>query len=267
VLTALDLAALAACGVAEVEVRRLPVVAFIPTGSELIPLGEEPQRGQTIDSNSILVAAMLEQMGAKALMFPIVRDNKEALETALGEALAVADIVLINAGSSKGGEDFNATMLEERGELLCHWIAAAPGRPLAAALVQGKPVLNIPGPPLATYYVMDWCTRALVAQASGIAPAAKPTVEAVLTGDVGYPPFMQILNRLEVHRDTNSPTGFTAEPRGMFKASQLATLTASAQFVNELGLPNPSSQPGKPPAKHEAGSTLRVELLRNQAYL
>jgi molybdopterin molybdotransferase/putative molybdopterin biosynthesis protein len=261
VLTALDLAALAACGVAQVEVRRRPKVAFIPTGSELVELGRAPERGQTIDSNSVMVAAMLDEMGAEAMMLPIVRDSRTELAEALDKALAAADIVILNAGSSKGGEDYNAALLAERGESVCHWVAAAPGRPFAAAIIEGKPVLNIPGPPMATYYVMDWCTRPLVAHALGVAPAAKPTVEAVLTADVGHPPFMQILNRLEVRRDEDAATGFIAEPRGMLKSTQLAALTASAQFVNPLG------EPGQPHAKHPSGSTLRVELLRNAAYL
>ncbi|MDR1184851.1 MAG: hypothetical protein LBK67_08650, partial [Coriobacteriales bacterium] len=132
-LTPLDLAALAVGGILEVEVYVRPKVAFIPTGSELVSLGTVPERGKTIDSNSVLVAAMLEEMGADALIMPIVRDDETALEEALEEALTTADVVLINAGSSKGGEDFNAHLLERRGELLCHWIAAAPGRPLAAA--------------------------------------------------------------------------------------------------------------------------------------
>jgi len=254
VLGPADLAVLAAGGHAEVQVRRRPVVAFVPTGSELVSLGTAPQRGQTIDSNSILVQAMLAQLGATTQLYPIVRDDRAALEHALDEALAQADIVILNAGSSKGGEDFNATLLEQKGELLCHWIAAAPGRPLAAALIGGKPVLNVPGPPLATYYVLDWCLRALIAQALGIAPAQRPTVQARLATDFGHPPFMQILSRFCVSK---TPDGLVAQPLKMGAAAPTQMLTASAQYVNELGKPG----------RYAAGEVLELELTRNLAWV
>jgi molybdopterin molybdotransferase/putative molybdopterin biosynthesis protein len=250
-LTPLDLAALATGGIAEVEVRIRPKVAFIPTGSELIPLGATPERGKTIDSNSVLVAAMLEEMGAEALIFPIARDDEAALEAVLNTALGSADIVLINAGSSKGGEDFNARLLERRGEILCHWIAAAPGRPLAAAMIEGKPVLNIPGPPLATYYVMDWCTRALVARALGVKPQEKPIVEAKLAEDMGAPPFMEILHRLDVSRDAEG--AYRAAPLPMRQVSAPHILASNAQFINPLNLKEGYKQ----------NEYLKVELLRN----
>jgi len=249
-----DLAALAAGGITHPEVRKRPVVAFIPTGSELIPANQAPTRGQTLDSNTVLVREMLRELGAEPLSFPIVRDDPAKLKATLEEALAQADFVLINAGSSKGGEDFNATLLEQMGEVLCHWIAAAPGRPLCAAIVAGKPVINIPGPPLATYYVMDWCTRALVAHALGSVPEQNPTVTATLATKLGAPPFMEILARLDVEK---TEEGFVATPIAMRENSMPKLLTAPAQFVTELGRKG----------GYQQGEQVTIELLRNEVTL
>jgi molybdopterin molybdotransferase/putative molybdopterin biosynthesis protein len=244
-----DLAVLVAGGVTEVQVRKRPVVAFIPTGSELISVGTVPTRGKTIDSNTVLVAGMLREMGAEAVCLPIVRDDPAALEAALVDALTTADLVLINAGSSKGGEDYNAHLLAEMGEVLCHWIAAAPGRPLCAAIVRDKPVLNIPGPPAATYYVMDWCVRALVARALGVPPAKKRTATVTLTADLNAPSHMEILNRLEVHPAAAALP--TATPIPLRQSTMPRAFAANAQFINPLG--------------HEGGyrqgETIEVELL------
>lgn len=100
------LADLASGGVCQVPVIRKPRVGFIPTGSELIPAGTTPRRGQNIDSNSILAKSMLREMGAEPICYPIVKDRQDELSQALDKALSECDIVIINAGSSKGKEDF-----------------------------------------------------------------------------------------------------------------------------------------------------------------
>lgn len=115
------------------------------------------ERGKNTDSNAILVRHMSKEMGAEAVCHPIVRDDSEALERALDTGLAEADIVIINGGSSKGEEDYNARLLKVRGDIICHGVAAAPGEPICIAMINQKPVVNLPGPSLATYYGLDWC--------------------------------------------------------------------------------------------------------------
>ena len=127
-INASDLAVLAMGGSTMVPVRRKPRVAFIPTGSELVPAGVRPLRGQNVDANSLMVKHMLAAYGAEPLMFPIVKDDPQALEEAFAEALAAADLVVINGGSAVGKEDFNVRMIEERGKVIHHYIAAVPGR-------------------------------------------------------------------------------------------------------------------------------------------
>ena len=81
----------------------------------------------------------------------IVRDDAAELERALDEALPQADLVLINGGSSRGEEDFNSQLLERRGSFFRHGVKAVPGRPVAFSIVDGKPVINVPGPVAAAY--------------------------------------------------------------------------------------------------------------------
>jgi molybdopterin molybdotransferase/putative molybdopterin biosynthesis protein len=177
-------AALAIGGHFTVLVLRRPVVAFIPTGSELVPYGTKPHRGQNIEANSLLVNGMLASWGAEPLIYPIIKDDQDALERALDDALALADIVLINGGSSRGKEDFNSTLIEARASYFRHGVRAVPGRPIGLALVDGTPVLNIPGPVIATFLAMDWLVRGLVSHYFGIAIPGRPVAQARLLENI-----------------------------------------------------------------------------------
>jgi molybdopterin molybdotransferase/putative molybdopterin biosynthesis protein len=243
-----DLAALALGGAAEIAVIQKPVVAFIPTGNELIPAGRAPERGQTVDSNSVMVRHMLLEMGAAPLCLPIVRDDADEIRAAVARAAREAVIVLLCGGSSKGNEDLNARIAGEMGEELFHWIASAPGRPLCAAMLDGKPLINMPGPPVATYFVMDWCVRALVSRFLGLPEAARKTVSATLCEDMAPTEGMEILRKLELEDSDGAYRACFLELRAI---STVRALTASAQFVTDMG-----------PRGKVSGEAVEVELLR-----
>ena len=196
-----DLAALAMGGITLVPVRRKPRVAFIPTGSELVPAGIAPRRGQNVDTNSLMVKHMLIEYGADPLVFPIVHDDEAALERAFAEALAVADAVVVNGGSAVGEEDFNVRMIEARGRVVHHYIAAVPGRPLMMAVADGKPVIDLPGPTMAAYYGTQWCLQAVVARFLGVPVRKVPAVQARAAAAVGGPPQMANIARVNLTRD------------------------------------------------------------------
>lgn len=201
VLTPELLCACAAAGAYQLEVVRKPRVAFIPTGSELVAAGIAPQRGQNIETNSLMVGAFLEEWGCDPVVFPIVRDERDALGRALDQALATCDVVLMNAGTSRGGEDFNAQLVQERATFFSHGIRAVPGRPVGLAVVGNVPVINVPGPSIACWLAMDWLVRDVVAYAQGIATHGRPAVQATLDFDVKLMPRMERFTRVLLERD------------------------------------------------------------------
>jgi molybdopterin molybdotransferase/putative molybdopterin biosynthesis protein len=208
-----DMGTLARGAVWDVPVVKKPVAAFIPTGDELIPLRETLRRGENIDTNSIMASRMIAAMGAAPKLFPIQKDNKAGLESVLKKALSAADIVVINGGSSKGAEDHNARLLSEMGRLVCYGVNSAPGRPLAVAIIDGKAVVNLPGPMLAAYFGLDWCVRAIVCHALGIPVPKRPVVRARLmdndTPSRQLPPGFEFLARVIV---TRTADGWEAWP-------------------------------------------------------
>jgi len=161
-LTPPDLGAILAGGATSVEVLAKPRVIVIPTGDELVPPGICPQTGQITEFNGAVLAAYLREWGADPVIHEIVKDRFDELRQALEESLEKADLVVINAGSSAGRDDYTARVLECLGEVLVHGIATRPGKPAILGLVQGKPVLGIPGYPVSAYLAMEWFARPLV---------------------------------------------------------------------------------------------------------
>ena len=231
-LRPIDLAALTAGGVTTIDVVKRPIVAFIPTGSELVPAGNVPERGQTIDCNSVFAYHSLCGMCAEPKLYPIIGDDPALLREAILSASQDADIVLVGGGSSKGGEDYTAALIEDIGEPLFHWIASAPGRPLCAAMMEGKPLINIPGPPLANYFVFDWCVSALINHYYGARPRVRAITRAKLVEKMDATPGMEILRKFGLRE---SAEGYEAIQLGGRGGGMLAALTSPLQFVSDGG--------------------------------
>jgi putative molybdopterin biosynthesis protein len=186
-LTPVDLGAIAACGHTTVTVRRRPAVAVLPTGSELVEPGATVKPGDVIDFNSIMLCGQLREWGAEPVRYPITADDHERLRERVADALARHDVVVINAGSSAGSEDFTARVVEELGTLHVHGVAIRPGHPLILGVARGKPVLGLPGYPVSTALTAELFLRPLCFRLLGAAPPARPRTTAVLTRKVVSP--------------------------------------------------------------------------------
>ena len=99
---------------------------------------------------------------AAATRFPITPDDFELLLSRVGEALATHDLVLVNAGSSAGSEDFTSNVVERLGSLQVHGVAIRPGHPLILGVAQGKPIVGIPGYPVSAVLTSELFVRPLV---------------------------------------------------------------------------------------------------------
>jgi len=182
-----DLGAIAQAGITEVEVRRKPKVAIVPTGSELVLPGQELSRGSIIESNSLMLAGLVEEWGGHPVRFAPVPDEYEQLRKVIGRAVAEYDVVVTNASASAGSRDYIASILGELGKVIVHGVAIRPGHPAVLAVVDGKPVIGTPGYPVSAALVMDLFVRPLVYRLLGMAPPQRRTVEAVMTRKVFSP--------------------------------------------------------------------------------
>lgn len=186
-LVPVDLGAIAGCGHTHVQVRRRPRVAVIPTGTELVPPGVPLRPGDIIEYNSLVLAAQVESWGGQATRWPIIPDDYDRLRAAVQEAVATHDLVLINAGSSAGSEDFTARVVADLGQLLVHGVAVRPGHPVILGMICSRPVIGVPGYPVSAALTGEIFVEPLLARWLGRPPQARPTVQATLTRKVLSP--------------------------------------------------------------------------------
>ena len=153
VLEAQDIGALAAIGKTEVPVRPHLRVGVISTGDELVPADEKPGPGQVRDVNSPMLTALLKDFGAEAVDFGIVVDDEELLRERTAAAAQSCDAVILSGGSSAGVKDAACRIIGELGELLLHGIAVKPGKPTILGKTGNKPLIGLPGHPVAAFFV------------------------------------------------------------------------------------------------------------------
>ena len=183
-----DLGACAAAGLTQIPVRRRPSVAIIPTGNELVPVGTELKPGDIVEFNSLMISGLLEEWGAVPTVLPSVPDVFVSIRDAAEGALADHDLVIINAGSSAGSEDYTALVVEELGQLLVHGIAIRPGHPVVLGIAQGKPLVGLPGYPVSTMLTAELLLKPLIERWLGqFSGSQRPTVPASLTRKVTSP--------------------------------------------------------------------------------
>ncbi len=193
-----DLGAIAAAGHVSVTAARRPRVAILPTGTELVPIGAELKPGDILEYNSLVMAAQLKAMGAEPVRFPITMDDFDAICARVSEAAQTCDLVLLNAGSSAGSEDFSARVVESLGELLAHGVAVRPGHPVILGMLnrQSKienqksqiPIVGVPGYPVSAALTVEIFVEELVARWLGRRPAEPPVISANITRKITSPP-------------------------------------------------------------------------------
>ena len=187
-----DLGALANYGVTEVAVKTVRA-GLIPTGSELVPAGEMPPPGKVVESNTLMAAAVLAEAGIEPRRYPIVPDDHEMIREAVRRGVAENDILLVSAGSSAGTRDYTADIIRDLGEVLAHGVAIKPGKPVIIGRVEGKPVIGLPGYPLAAATVLREIVLPLAAR-YGIPVREPEEIAARLTtslqSDIGTDEFV-----------------------------------------------------------------------------
>ena len=176
--------AMIAGGVLELEVIRKPLVGIIPTGDEIVSPCTDPKPGDILEFNGSIFSAMVRQWGAEAKIYPIVPDKFEKIRDMVEKASKECDMVLLNAGSSAGREDYSAKVIRELGEVLYHGIAMKPGKPAILGCKGNVPILGVPGYPVSGIIVIEELLKPLVAQWLKAPSGKKQYVQAVLTRPV-----------------------------------------------------------------------------------
>jgi molybdopterin molybdotransferase len=141
-----DAALLASIGVARPLCVRRPRVQLVVTGDELLPAGSRPQGVRIVDSNSVVLRALVERDGGELLPYEILPDRAEVIREAL--SVRNADVILVSGGSSVGKEDHAPRLVAELGSLDFHGISMRPSSPTGIGRFHGNFVFLLPGNPV-----------------------------------------------------------------------------------------------------------------------
>lgn len=245
-------------GVLSVSVRKKPVVGILPTGDEIVPPTADPRPGDIIEFNSSIFSGMLSEWDMVPKVYPIVKDTFGEIRKALLTATGECDIVLINAGSSAGRDDYTAQVIAECGSVLFHGIAIKPGKPAILGLAGKKPVIGVPGYPVSGILVLELFVKPLAGMwyktesAAAVSPAAGETravlSRAVVSG-LKYEEFVRVRLGKVNGKIAASPLN---------RGSGMVTSFMKADGIVRI----PQGTEGYP-----AGETVQVSLLRPEQEL
>ena len=177
-----EIGQLAAVGRVEVAVVRRPRVAILATGDEIVPPGQTPRPGQIRDANSYTVAAQVQAFGGVPLLLGVAHDEEALVRRGMREALSQdADLIITSGGVSVGDFDLVKRVLAAEGEMHFWSLNVKPGRPLAFGVVDGVPLLGLPGNPVAAMISTELFARPALLKMQGFTDWSRPTVQARLT--------------------------------------------------------------------------------------
>lgn len=255
-----ELGALAAAGVLRPFVFRKPKVAVIPSGSEIVALGEareeELRAGLALpEFNSIIFSAMIQEAGGIVETRPIVPDDLEAIRAAILAAVEDgADLVMMNAGSSAGSHDYTADVVAGMGEVLVHGVAVMPGKPTVLGTVRGAgrevPVIGTPGYPVSAIVSVEEFVLPLLARWQKRHVRRRESMEVVPCNPLPSRPGME--ERIRVKLGMVDGTCFAVPlPRGAGTVTSLSRADAVIRVSRDCEGIN-------------AGETVEAELFRSR---
>jgi len=195
VLDAGKIGVLASQGITEIKVYEKPKVAVLPSGEEVVEVGKDLKQGQVYDINSHTVATVVKENGGVPTRFGIVGDKREEIRSKIAEALK-SDLVVISGGSSVGERDLLVDVLQDWGEVLFHGIQVKPGKPTIFAMIDGKPLMGMPGYPTSCLINTYLFLLPAIRKMANLPPRRGETVEAKLgrrvPGSVGRKQFLTV---------------------------------------------------------------------------
>jgi len=235
VLEPFDLSLLYSIGITKIAVRRKVRVAVGAVGSELVDANKfnnvSDNQKYIIETNRIMISSALSYFNCEIVDLGIISDDEDDIKDAIIKGLNEADIVVLTGGSSVGKYDYIPNIINELGEpgVIVHGVTAHPGRPVALASINGKPIINLPGYPVAAYVDFLLFVPPIIFRLLGISGEYIPLkVKAVLDSKVPSKPGTRSFVRVKLVRKGGE---YHAIPIRLTGAGVLSSLSKADGFL------------------------------------
>ena len=242
----IDIGALIAGGILSFKCHKKLSVGITPTGDEIISPKDNPKEGDIIDSNSYMIKALVDNAGGIGKRYDIVKDDYEKIKSQLKKSIAENDVSIINAGSSAGTEDYSVHILRELGEVIVHGVSMKPGKPVILAIVDGKPVIGLPGYPISAYLAFDLFVKPLLCHDKNNDDEIEAVSSKRLVSSLKHREYV----RVKVGRVEDK---YVASPLNRGAASQMSMVRADGMLII------PQNSEGV-----ESGETVKVKLIKDR---
>jgi molybdenum cofactor synthesis domain-containing protein len=222
---------IAALGISKVEVFEKPIIAVLTTGNELVELGNKLEENQIFDINKLVLSALCREIGAEPLNLGIARDDVDEISRMLRVGLEESDVIITSGGTSVGGSDFvpDAVNMIGKPGVIVHGVAMRPAMPTGLAAVNGKPILILPGNPVAAIIGFEVFARPLVCRMLGMRQVEpRISVQAKMTRGIATTLGRRNFVRVRVFRHDGE---LLAEPISARGSSMISTMTKANGYV------------------------------------
>ena len=212
-ITSREIGMLSACGIARIDVIQKPVVAVISTGDEIIQPGNPLPPSAIYDSNGAIVSAAIAENGGVPVFIGAIPDDERRLEAAMRQALAESDMLILSGGTSKGAGDLNHKIISRLGKpgIIAHGVSLKPGKPLCLAVIEGKPVVILPGFPTSAMFTFHDMIVPILRRMAGLPPRSETEIHARIPVRIASEPGRTEFVMVSLVR---GPDGLTAYPIG-----------------------------------------------------
>ncbi|UCG44575.1 MAG: molybdopterin molybdotransferase MoeA [Candidatus Bathyarchaeota archaeon] len=221
---------LAALGLTRVSVVEKPRIAILSTGNEIVELGHKPGFGQVVGVNRIIISCLCQELGADSVDLGIVKDDSDEIAEKVRGALERTEMLVTTGGTSVGHADVVPATVNKVGApgVVVHGIAMRPGMPTALAILKGKPVVILPGNPVAAFFGFEVFARPLIHQMLGIRYEPRPTIVVKMTEKAPSALGRRVFLRVRVSQRKGE---YFAEPIRIKGAGILSTMTQANGYV------------------------------------
>ena len=222
---------IAALGIVEVKVVERPKIAILATGNELVEIGGKQRKDQIFEVNRLILSALCRELDAEPIDSGIAEDDVEEILRKMKKGLERADLIVTTGGTSVGVSDIVPEAVNKIGKpgVIVHGIAMRPAMPTALAVVDGKPIVILPGNPVAAMIGFEVFARPLICRMLGLEKEEhRLIVKAKTTKRVSTVLGRKTFVRVHVLQRNGE---FFAEPISARGSSLISTMTKANGYV------------------------------------